>query len=99
MVSTSSYPSSHLVFMYDLDEVVVKAMERGSMHEWSHIEWKAICRRHGLGVKGAKGEVMERVKSHFQELYHFGSNKTSDGAPPIELVGIESMKWVTRWGK
>ena len=58
VVSTSSHPASQLVFMYDVDEAVVKAMQRGNMHEWTHIEFKAICRRHGLSVKGAKGELM-----------------------------------------
>ena len=71
VVSTSSNPASQLVFMYDVDEAVVKAMERGSMHEWTHIEFKAICRRHGLSVKGAKGELMQCVKSHFHRLYQF----------------------------
>ena len=31
VVSTSSNSASQLVFMYDVDEAVVKAMERGSM--------------------------------------------------------------------
>ena len=65
VVSTSCDPALHLVFIYDVDEAVVKAMERGSMHEWTHIEFKAICKRHGLSVKGAKGELMRRVESHF----------------------------------
>ena len=55
--------------MYDVDDAVVKAMKRGRMHEWTHIEFKAICRRHGLSVKGAKGELMQRVKAHFHRLY------------------------------
>ena len=37
VVSTSSNLASQLVFMYDVDEAVVKAIERGSMHEWTHI--------------------------------------------------------------
>ena len=61
MVSTSSNPASRLVDMYDVDEVVVKAMQRGSMHERPHIEFKAIGRRHGLCVKGTKGELMQCV--------------------------------------
>ena len=44
-------------------------MERGRMHEWTHIEFKAICRKHGLSVRGAKGVLMERFKVHFQRLY------------------------------
>ena len=55
--------------MYDVDEAMVKAMQRGSMHEWTHIEFKAICRRHDLSVKGTKGELMQRVQSHFQQVY------------------------------
>ena len=39
------------------------------MHEWTNVEFKAICRKHGLSVRGAKGELMERVKVHFQRLY------------------------------
>ena len=65
MVSTSSNPAWQLVFMYDMDEVLVKAMKRGGMHEWTHIELKAFCRRHGLSVKGAKAELMWRVEPHF----------------------------------
>ena len=37
----------------------------------THIEFNAICRRHNLSVKGKKGELMQRVKSHFQQVYHF----------------------------
>ena len=55
--------------MYDMDEVAVKTMERGRMREWTHIEFKAICRRHYLSVKGAKGELMQRVKAHSHHLY------------------------------
>ena len=69
VISTSSNPASQLLFMYGVDQAVVKAMERGSMHERTHTEFKAICRRHGLSVKGAKGELMWRVESHFHRLY------------------------------
>ena len=65
VVSMSSNPSLQLVFMYDVDEAVVKAMQRGSLHEWTHIGFKAICRRHDLTVKGTKGELMQCVQSHF----------------------------------
>ena len=41
------------------------------MHEWTHIEFKAICTRHDLSVKGTKSEVMQRVQSHFQQVYPF----------------------------
>ena len=68
-ISTSSYPTSQLLFAYDVDEAVLQAMERGGMHEWTNVEFKAICRKHGLIVRGAKGELMERVKVHFQQLY------------------------------
>ena len=63
--STSSYPASQLVFAYDVDEAVLQAMERGTMHEWTVVEFRTICRHHGLSVRGAKGELMERVKGHF----------------------------------
>ena len=67
--STSSNPASQLVFRYDLDEAVLNAMERGRLHEWTKVEFKAICRKHGLSVRGGKGELMERVRVHFQRLY------------------------------
>ena len=72
-----SYPSYilyllrpvQLVFAYDVEEAVLQAMERGKMHVWTNVETKAICMKHGLGVRGAKAELMERVKVHFQRLY------------------------------
>ena len=60
--STSSNPAAQLVFAYDVDEAVLKAMERGKLHEWTKVEFKAICRKHGLSVSGGKGELMERVR-------------------------------------
>ena len=39
------------------------------MHEWTNVEFKVICRKHGLSVRGAKGEFVECVKMHFQRLY------------------------------
>ena len=44
-------------------------MERGRLHEWTKVELKAICRKHGSSVGGVKGELMERVRVHFQRLY------------------------------
>ena len=70
VVSTSSNPASHLVFTYDVDEAVVKVAQRSSI-EWTHIEFKAICKRHDLSVKGKKGELMQHVRSHFQQVYQF----------------------------
>ena len=67
--STSSNPAAQLVFAYDVDEAVSKAMERGKLHEWTKVEFKAISRKHGLSVSGGKGELMERVRVHFQRLY------------------------------
>ena len=67
--STSSSPAAQLVFVYDVDEAVLKAMERGQLHEWTKVEFKAISRKHGLSVSGGKGELMERVRVHFQRLY------------------------------
>ena len=69
VVSMSSNRASQLVFMYDVDAAVVKAMERGRMHEWTHLEFKAICRRHGLSVKGAKVGLMQHVKAHFHRVH------------------------------
>ena len=66
--STSSNPAPQLVFAYDVDEAVLQAMERGNMHEWTKVEFKAICRKHGLSVNKAKGELMECVSVHFQQL-------------------------------
>ena len=67
--STSSNPAAQLVFRYDVDEAVLNAMERGRLHEWTNVEFKAICRKHGLSVRGGKGELTERVRVHFQRLY------------------------------
>ena len=44
-------------------------MERGRLHEWTKVEFKAISRKHGRSVSGGKGELMERVRVHFQRLY------------------------------
>ena len=63
--STSSNPAAQLMFAYDVDEAVLKAMERGRLHEWTKVELKAISRKHGLSVSGGKGELMERVRVHF----------------------------------
>ena len=57
------------MFAYDVDEAVLKAMERGKLHEWTIVEFKAICSKHGLSVSGGEGELMERVRVHFQRLY------------------------------
>ena len=60
--STSSNRAAQLVFAHDVDEAVLKAMERGELHDWTKVEFKAICRKHGLSVNGGKGELMERVR-------------------------------------
>ena len=57
------------MFVYDVDEAVLKATERGKLHEWTKIELEAISRKHGLSVSGGKGELMERVRVHFQRFY------------------------------
>ena len=64
--STSTNPASQLVFAYDVDEAVLQAMERGNLHEWTKVEFKAICRKHVLSVNGPKGELRECVRVHFQ---------------------------------
>ena len=61
------------MFLYDVDEAVLQALERGKMHEWTNVEFKAICRKHGLSVRGPKGELMEHAKVHFQRLYQLWS--------------------------
>ena len=48
--STSSNPAAQLVFRYDVDQAVLNAMERGRLHEWTKVEFNAICRKHGLSV-------------------------------------------------
>ena len=48
---------------------MLQAMERGKLHEWTKVEFKAICRKHGLSVSGGKGELMVRFRVHFQRLY------------------------------
>ena len=67
--STSSNPAAQLVFAYNVDEAVLKAMEMGRLHEWTKVEFKAISRKHGLSVSRGKGELMERVRVHFHRLY------------------------------
>ena len=52
--STSSNPPAQLVFAYDVDEAVLKAMESGRLHEWTKVEFKAISRKHGLSVSGGR---------------------------------------------
>ena len=44
-------------------------MERGKLHKWMNVEFRAICKKHGLSVRGAKGDLMGRVTAHFQQLY------------------------------
>ena len=40
------------------------------MHEWTNVEFKAICSKDGVSVKGGKGKLMSLcVKVHFQRLY------------------------------
>ena len=51
----SANPSAWLVFKYHVDEAVMRDMERGKLHEWTNVEFHAICKKHGLSVRGAKG--------------------------------------------
>ena len=67
--SASSNPAAQLVFAYDVNEAVLKAMERRKLRECTKVEFNAISRKHGLSVSGGKGEPMERVKMHFQRVY------------------------------
>ena len=65
----SANPSAQLVFKYDVDEAVLRAMERGRLHVWTNVEFRAICKKHGLSVRGAKGDLMGWVTAHFQHVY------------------------------
>ena len=65
----SANPSAQLVFKYDVDEAVLRAMERGRLHEWTNVEYRAICKKRVLSVRGAKGDLMGRVTAHFEQVY------------------------------
>ena len=65
----SANPSARLVFKYDVDEAVWRAMERGRLHECTNVEVRAICKKYGLSVRGAKGDLMGRVTGHLQQVY------------------------------
>ena len=65
----SANPSAQFVFKYDVDEAVLRAMERGKLHEWTNVEFCAICKNHGLSVRGAKGDLMGQVTAHFPQMY------------------------------
>ena len=43
--STSANPSAQLVFKYDVDEAVLRAMERGKLHEWTNVEFQRSTTR------------------------------------------------------
>ena len=51
--SASSNPAAQLVFAYDVDEAVLKAMERGKLHEWTKVEFKAISKPDGMSHREA----------------------------------------------
>ena len=89
--STSSNPAAQLVFAYDVDEAVLKAMERGKLHEWIKVEFKAISRNHGLSVSGGKGELMERVRVHFQVVPAVGG-LLSAVPPAMEHSGGRTLR-------
>ena len=61
-----------LVFKYDVDEAVLKAIESARLHEWAVVEFKAICRKDDWPVRGTKDELMQCVKVPFQGLYKYG---------------------------
>ena len=67
--SNSSNPAPQLVLKYDVDEGVWRAIERGRLHEWTAVEFRAIYRTHDVSMRGGKSEMMEHVKVHFQGLY------------------------------
>ena len=50
----SAVPSTSSKFRYDVDQAVLNAMERGRLHEWTKVEFNAICRKHGLSVGGGR---------------------------------------------
>ena len=41
----------------------------GRMHECSYVEFRSICRKYRLSVKGARGDLIERVRVQFQRVY------------------------------
>ena len=43
----------------------MRAMESATLHEWTVIEFKAICRKHNPPVRGKKGDLFQCVKAHF----------------------------------
>ena len=51
---------------YDVDEAVLRTMKRGSLHEWTVVEFRAICRNHDLYVRGGKSELMEPSRFTFK---------------------------------
>ena len=100
MLSTSSSLASQLVFMHDVDEVVVRAIERGSVHGWSHILFKAICKRYGLSVKGARGELVRCVESPYEVHIapHRFSEKRGDGwCFAYGKIGVQFCIFTSDW--
>ena len=41
-------------FMYDVDKAVLAAMDKNEMHNWTCVELRSICRKHGIAVSGSK---------------------------------------------
>ena len=72
-VSSTSTPSANhaaqLVFKYDANEAVLRATEKGRFHEWTSIEFRAICKKHCLCVTRANCDLMGPVAAHFQQVY------------------------------
>ena len=50
----SSNCAPQLVYRYDVDEAVLREMERGRLHEWAVVKFTAIC---WGGVAGEWGRV------------------------------------------
>ena len=83
-LSSTSAPSANpsaVGFKYDVDEAVLRAMERGKLHEWTNVEFRAICKKHGLSMRGAKGDLMAGYGAFLAGVPGVGivSRATGDG--------------------
>ena len=56
----SANPAAQLVFKDDVEEAVLRAMERGRLHELTNVEFRS--------VRGAKGDLMGQVTTHLQQV-------------------------------
>ena len=71
------------------DQAVLRAMKMSMLHEWTNVEFHTICKKHGLNVRGAKGDLMGRVAMHFQQVWHVQGLSTAPLA--MEHFGGETL--------